>query len=291
MAISDKARMMQLKVRNNKYKTFGIYAAVVAMFLIGFIGVLMYVNAYKKEVDVVSFNKDMSSGELVEEVLMTKKTISSRDYEDGMVKWSNRNQYIGKYTANFIRRDTVVYKDMFAEEQPLKTPYLYKLDSDEELLTFPYNISEAGGKLVTPGDRLRIRGSYVVKGNPNDPNDDKVVSDIIFDVVEVQDLLNSSNESIVDIINEANRLPKKDRDELMKSEDFINKITPRAILMVVKTKDVNKYVQFQANENPNYTITLLTRNPRLKSSELNTGNSLLQLLQKVKESQGNNSNE
>lgn len=283
MGITDKAKTTQRKLRNNKQKTNALYGAVVAVFLIASAGLLFYVNAYKQEVDVLTFNQAMVDRALVEDSFMTKKSISKKDYEAGMVKWENRKQFKGNYTAHFVRAGVPVYEDMFTEEQALRTSYLYELDGDEELLTFPYDISDAGGKLVTPGDRLRIRGSYAEGEDSNGSKDIK--SDIIFDVVEVQDLLNNANESIVDIITDANRLPQKDREELMKSEDFINKVTPKAILMVVKTKDVNKYVQFQAAESPKYTLTLLTRNDELKSNELNTGNSLLKLLEQVK--QGN----
>jgi hypothetical protein len=296
MAISERAKATKVKIRNNNFKTFGIYGVVVLMFLIGFIGVISYVNTYKKEVEVLSFNKSMIDRELIEESFMTKLVLAEKDLKDGMVDWKEREQYVGKYVAHFVRAETPLYSDMFTEEQALRTAYLYSLETDEELLTFPYDISTAGGKLVTPGDRLRIRGSYESEDGSTDvsnvevDDDGKtidsgaekmngVVADIIFDVVDVKDLLNSANESIVDIISDANKLPQKDREVLMTSEDFITSITPKAILMVVKTKDIDKYVAFQAKESPTYTITLLTRNEELKSTELNTGNSLLQLLQ------------
>lgn len=278
MAIVEKAKSSKVKIRNNKNKSFLVYGVVVALFLIGLVTVIMYVNAYKKEVAVLSFNQNMVDRTLVEESFMARKTVSEKNFEPGMVKWDDREQYIGTYVAHFVRSNVAVYDDMFTEEQALRTSYLYSLEGDEELLTFPYDISTAGGKLVTPGDRLRIRGSYAV-GEENEDKD--VKSEIIFDVVEVQDLLNSNNESIVDIITDANRLPQKDREALMTSEEFLGKVTPKAILMVVKTKDLSKYVEFKSKENPIYTITMLTRNEELKSNELNTGNSLLQLLQQV----------
>lgn len=302
MSVKDRAKVTKVKIRNNNFKTYGIYAVVVVMFLIGFIGVISYVNTYKKEVDVLSFNKNMLDRELVEESFMTKLVLAEKDFKDGMVKWNDREQFVGKYASHFVRYETPLYSDMFTEEQALRTAYLYSLENDEELLTFPYDIATAGGKLVTPGDRLRIRGSYEVEGestqvsnvevDANGKTVDKgteqmegVVADIIFDVVEVKDLLNGTNESIVDIINDANKLPQVDRETLMASDDFVSRITPKAILMVVKTKDIDKYVAFQAKENPSYTITLLTRNEELKSTELNTGNSLLQLLQQSQSQQ------
>lgn len=273
MALVEKSKNSKVKIRNNKTKTMGIYGIVVAVFLMGLIGVISYVNVYKKEVQVVSFSENVVDRQLVEEVLLKPMSISEKDMKDGMVKWEDRKKYIGKYTAHYIKSNTPVYKDMFAEEPVLRTAYLYNLNTDEELLTFPYDIADAGGKLVTPGERLRIRGSYKVGDNTDD-----IESQIIFDVVEVQDLLNADNESIVDIIADANKLPQKDRETLMESADFIQKVTPKAILMVVKTRDIDKYVQFQAQENPKYTITILTRNEKLQSQDLNTGNSLLHLL-------------
>lgn len=279
MAVVNKAKTSKAKIRNNKNKSLLLYGAVVGSFLIGLLMVFMYVNEYKREVAVLTFNQALNDRALVEESFMARATISEKDYKPGMVKWKDREQYVGMYSSHFIRMDVPVYDDMFTEEQILRTAYLYNLAGDEELLTFPYDIATAGGKLVTPGDRLRIRGSYAVG---DEGSDKEIKSEIIFDVVEVQDLLNSENESIVEKINEANRLSQKERETLMASSEFLSKITPQAILMVVKTKDLSKYVEFKAKEDPVYTITMLTRNEELKSNELNTGNSLLQLLQQVK---------
>ena len=278
MAVVNKAKTSKAKIRNNKNKSLLLYGAVVGSFLIGLLMVFMFVNEYKREVAVLTFNQAMNDRALVEESFMARATISEKDYKSGMVKWDDREQYVGMYASHFIRMDVPVYDDMFTEEQVLRTAYLYELAGDEELLTFPYDIATAGGKLVTPGDRLRIRGSYAVG---EEGTDKEIKSEIIFDVVEVQDLLNSENESIVEKINEANRLSQKERETLMASSEFLTKITPQAILMVVKTKDLSKYVEFKAKEDPVYTITMLTRNEELKSNELNTGNSLLQLLQKA----------
>lgn len=273
MAVLTKSKNAKVKIRNNKNKKYGIYGTIVGVFTLSLVGVLSYVNTYKTEVQVVSFAENMRDRQLTEEVLLAPKSLSEKDFEEGMVKWEDREKYINKYSAHYVRANTPVYADMFTEEPILRTSYLYNLDTDEELLTFPYSIQTAGGKLVTPGERLRIRGSYKA-----DADSDEITSDIIFDVVEVQDLLNAENESIVDIISDANKLPQTDRQTLMESPEFLAKVTPTAILMVVKTRDIDKYVQFQAQEDPNYTITLLTRNRQLQSQELNTGNSLLQLL-------------
>lgn len=285
MAVTDRNKSTKIKIRNNKMKNLGIYVIVLGVFFVGMIGVISYVNTYKQEVTVLSFSEDMVDRKLIEEVLMKPKTVSQKDFTDDMVVWDEREEYIGKFTGHFVRADTTVYKDMFAEEPVIRTAYLYNLDSDEELLTFPYDIATAGGKLVTPGDRLRIRGSYKLENDTEYGKKGDVKSEIIFDVVEVQDLLNSENESIVDIIADANKLPLADRETLMSSGEFITKITPKAILMVVKTQETDTYVQFQAQEKPVYTITLLTRNEELKSTELNTGNSLLQLLTSVQTEQ------
>lgn len=278
MAVINKAKTSKAKIRNNKNKSLLLYGAVVGSFLIGLLMVFLFVNEYKREVAVLTFNQAINDRALIEESFMARATISEKDYKSGMVKWDDREQYVGMYASHFIRMDVPVYDDMFTEEQVLRTAYLYNLEGDEELLTFPYDIATAGGKLVTPGDRLRIRGSYAVG---EEGTDKEIKSEIIFDVVEVQDLLNSENESIVEKINEANRLSQKERETLMASSEFLTKITPQAILMVVKTKDLSKYVEFKAKEDPVYTITMLTRNEELQSKELNTGNSLLQLLQKV----------
>ena len=280
--ITDRNKSTKVKIRNNKMKNLIIYVIVIGLFFMGLIGVISYVSKYKKEITVTSFNEDMVDRKLIEEVLLSPMNISEKDFTEDMVLWADREEFIGKYTAHFVRANTPIYNDMFAEAPTVRTAYLYNLAADEELLTFPYNINSAGGKIVTVGDRLRIRGSYKDEVS-GDKDKNFIVSSTIFDVVEVVDMLNSNNESIVDIIEDANKLPVADREALMASEEFLNNITPNAILMVVKTKDLDKYVEFSAQEAPNFIITLLTRNEELKNTELNTGNSLLQLLQSVKQ--------
>lgn len=287
-SMRDRVTKSKVKYRNNKLKNYGIYLVVVVMFLIGFMGVLGYVNKYKKEVTLLSFNQPIASGMLVEESFMSPLVQAEKNYQDGMILWKDREEFIGKYSAHYIRNSTPTYQDMYVDEQPLKTPYLYNLEPDQELLTFPYDISTAGGRLVVPGDRLRVRGSYAIKVSPSeegivDKVEERSVAETIFDVVEVQDLLNGSNESIVDIINKANRLSQKEKEDLMSTSEFIDSVTPRAILMVANNEEIDNYVEFEANENPKYTITMLSRNEELQTDELYTGNSLWNLLDQMKQ--------
>ena len=143
--ITDKNKSTKVKIRNNKMKNIVIYAVVIGLFFMGLIGVISYVSKYKKEVTVMSFNEDMVDRKLIEEVLVSPMKVSEKDFTEDMVLWEDREEYIGKYTAHFVRASTPIYNDMFAEAPTVRTAYLYNLAADEELLTFPYSIATAGG--------------------------------------------------------------------------------------------------------------------------------------------------
>ena len=191
-----------------------------------------------------------------------------------------------------IRADTPIYEDMLTDEQIIRYKYLYELKPDEELLTFRYNPEEAGGRIPRPGDRFRIRGSYTIdkeivertkqelqqRGNFDD---DTIVGNvrtaIIFDVVTVVDMLNSEGDSIYEIRAEAESLPLDMKEKLYKDDKFKESITPAAILIIVKSDQMNKFTEFQSNADAVYTLTILSRDESLMEDDIKTGKSIYDL--------------
>ena len=66
----------------------------------------------------------------------------------------------------------------------------------------------------------------------------KVRTDIIFDVVTVVDMLNEKGDSIFEIIRELEALPKAKQEELASTDSFKQSLTPRSLLLIVKSSQV-----------------------------------------------------
>jgi hypothetical protein len=181
------------------------------------------------------------------------------------------NLVYGKYAAYFIRESTVLHLDQLTDYRPVNYLPLAELGEDEEIVTVPYNFMEAGGYLLLPGDRIRIRASHFVDDMPDyysyNPNAEfsqsagrTVRTDILFDSIVVVDMLNASGQPISEIYAEVMRLDDKSRQEAMGSKDFQTSTKPRSLLLAGSKSDMNRYASYDASVGSrNLLITLLSR--------------------------------
>jgi hypothetical protein len=144
------------------------------------------------------------------------------------------------------------------------------LEEEQELLTLPYNYLAAGGDILTPGDRIRIRVTYDVEtpssastGNPNaifqSSKGTTTKTDILFDSIVVKDMLNANSHSIYEVYKEVLKLSEDKRQEVMKSEDFLKSIQPRALLLEGSKEQINTYARYTNLEHSSILITILSR--------------------------------
>jgi hypothetical protein len=129
---------------------------------------------------------------------------------------------------------------------------------------------EAGGDILLPGDQIRIR----VITEANDARDDyydtnpnyfssgkkTMRTDILFNSIMVTDMLNSSAHSIFEVYNEVMHLNEAQRQEVMKSSQFISSIKPKALVLAGTSEQVDAYARYKATAGTNsFLITILKR--------------------------------
>ncbi|NGM82816.1 flagellar biosynthesis protein FlgA [Paenibacillus sp. 7124] len=201
--------------------------------------------------------------------LIEKYNIIRKEYTDDMVLAEDLDEVKDKLTANFLRKNTVLYKDQLIDEKPQKNEWLYQVHDDNEVLTLPYNFLEVGGDILMPGDRVRIRVTYDVDsaggsgGNPNavysqSPNKVKK-TEVLFDSIVVKDMLNANSHSIYEVYKEVQKLDENKKQEVMKSKEFLKNIQPRALLLEGTTEQINKFAKYKGLDGNSFLITILSR--------------------------------
>jgi len=241
-------------------------------------------NANKNASDTVEVLRVKSKNGLQAYELITEKNIQKyniirKEYTDDMILAEEMPNIINKYTKYYIRKNSILYKDQIVDEKPLRNEWLYKLDEDLEVITIPYNYLECGGDILMPGDRIRIRITYEVEDNSDtssvdpyaDPYDfnpnlmsnktpkKKLVTDILFDSIVIKDMLNSSSHSIYEIYKEVMKMDEDKRQEVMKSNDFLKSIQPRALLLAGTAEQMTNYAKYQNIGAKSMLITILSR--------------------------------
>ncbi|WP_223068035.1 hypothetical protein [Paenibacillus caui] len=231
-------------------------------------------EAAKDTVEILKVDKkDGISADVVLTGNMIKKySIIRKEYTEDMVLAEDLPSVVDKYTKYYLRDNSILYKDQFHEEKPLKNEWLYGLEEDQEVLTLPYNFLEAGGDILMPGDNVRIRVSYekeedAAVGNPNggivSPGSNRQ-TEVLFDSIVVKDMLNSSSHSIYEVYKEVLKLGEDKRQEVMKSDKFMKSIQPRALLLEGSREQINNFAKYNGIDGKKYLITILSR----KNSEV-----------------------
>ena len=192
--------------------------------------------------------------------------------ENGMILYEDVERIYGMMAAYYIRGNTFLYRDQLVRERPLRNEWLYELHEDYEIMTIPFNHMEAGGNILLPGDRIRVRAIIedTDESDPYDPwdTDTNVTTsggrvyrtELLFDSIFVTDMLNADAASIFEIYNEVIRLSEAERAEVMNSSDFKARTRPRALVLAGTREQVDEYALFRASVGTgSFVITILSR--------------------------------
>ena len=224
-------------------------------------------------VKVVKIRHGMPAYAVVTKSDVEAYDIIKREYDSGEMALFEHveSEVYGKYTTNPLRKGTVLYKDQLTEEKPIRNEWLYSLSEGTEVVTIPYNSSEAGGDILLPGDLVRIRVSYETEKitplfseeNPNiyqEKAGKTMQTDILFDSIVVKDMINASGHSVYEIYKEVMRLDEKYRQDVMQSKEFISNIKPKALLLAGAPEDMERYAAYKSkSSSSNFLITILSR--------------------------------
>lgn len=229
-------------------------------------------NANEAAKDTVEILKVNQSGGIPAYVVLTDKQIKKysiirKEYTDDMILAEDLSSITNQYTKYYLRDGSILYKDQLMEEKPQQNEWLYELGEEHEVLTLPYNFLEAGGDILMPGDKVRIRVSFEDEisdssGNPNagyGSTKTEMKTEVLFDSIEVRDMLNSSSHSIYEVYKEVLKLSEDKRQEVMKSDDFLKSIQPRSLLLEGTREQIDKFAKYNGYEGKKYLITILTR--------------------------------
>lgn len=240
----------------------------IAVIIISFIFLNNANEAAKDTVEVLRINQD---GGVPAYVALTEKDIQKysiirKEFTDDMILAEDIDNVKDKFTKYYLRDKSVLYKDQLMDEKPKQNEWLYELEEDHEVLTLPYNFLEAGGDILMPGDNVRIRVSFEDEsgggtGNPNGGfvSGSGVRTEILFDSIEIRDMLNSSSHSIYEVYKEVLKLSENKRQEVMKSDEFLKSIQPRSLLLEGTREQINNFAKFNGYEGKKYLITILSR--------------------------------
>ncbi|ETT30104.1 MULTISPECIES: hypothetical protein [unclassified Paenibacillus] len=237
---------------------------------------IVITNASQDARDTVEVLRLTEKGGLPAFTVLTEKQVETyniirTEYTSDMVLADKLPEVLGKFTKYYIRDNSVLYEDQLLDEKPVKNEWLYKLGEKQEVLTLPYNFLEAGGDILMPGDRVRIRVSYNVEeaaasgagGNPNavfNPSQSSVTkTEILFDSIVIKDMLNANSHSIYEVYKEVLKLSEDKRQEVMRSDDFLKSIQPKALLLEGSGEEINKYAKYKSLDSKSFLITMLSR--------------------------------
>jgi len=202
---------------------------------------------------------------------LEKYEIIRKEYSKDMVLAEHIEYVLEKYTVSNLRSGAILHIDEYGDVKPKKNEWLYGL-KEKEGLTIPYNYLESGGDILTPGDRVRIRVKYEVE-ETEDAEDSyyldetyssptvkgkKEVTDVLFDSIEVADMLNNKGHSIYEVYREVLRYPESERQRLLKSDSFMSNIIPKSLVLAATEEEASKYMQYRSNSIA-ILITLLAR--------------------------------
>ncbi|GGG02864.1 flagellar biosynthesis protein FlgA [Paenibacillus aceti] len=266
---------MDLSTVKNVSPNRKLFKKILALLLSIFIIIVSYIvlnNANEAAKDTVEVLRIDQSGGIPAYVPITEKQIRKysiirKEYSNDMVLAEDMNSVVDKFTKYYLRDESILYKDQFMDEKPQQNEWLYEMADEHEVLTLPYNFLEAGGDILMPGDRVRIRVSYEQEerssgGNPNagySSGGSKMKTEILFNSIEVRDMLNSSSHSIYEVYKEVLKLSEDKRQEVMKSGDFLKSIQPRSLLLEGTKEQIDNFAKYNGYDGKKYLITILSR--------------------------------
>lgn len=253
---------------NRKFikKTLALLFSIIV--IVGSFLILNRTNqAAKDTVEVIRVNQEggLAAYGVIAENQIEKYDVIKKEYTDDMILAADMPKVINKFTKYYLRDKSILYKDQVSDEKPQKNDWLYKLNEGDEVLTLPYNFLEAGGDILMPGDRVRIRVSYEQDsgdpyGNPNAAGSGKKMqTEILFDSIVIKDMLNANSHSIYEVYKEVLKLSEEEKQKVMKSEDFLKNIQPRALLLEGTKDQITKFAGYNNKEGKKFLITILSR--------------------------------
>jgi hypothetical protein len=269
----DLHKVKSVSPNRNLFKKIAALLFSILVVAVSFIMINNANEAAKNTVDVlrIKSNEGLAAYVPIAESHIEKYSVIRKEYTDDMVLAEDKENVIGKMPAYFLRKNSILFKDQLVAEKPLRNDWLYRLAEDQEVLTIPYDYLEAGGAVLLPGDKIRIRVSYESEeasgeGGEENPNmvttrvrGKTIKTEILFEDIEIKDMLNANSHSIYEVYKEVMKLSEDKRRETMRSESFLKSVVPRSLLLAGTKEQMNHYAKFKSADGKAFLITILSR--------------------------------
>lgn len=273
----DLGKVKNVQPNRNLFKKIMALVASVVVIVVSFLIISKANQQASDTIDVLRVKSEtgLQAFEPLTEDNIEKYSLIRKEHTDDMILAEDMPDVLNKLAKYYIRNQSIIFKDQLVDERPLKNEWLYALDEEREVVTIPYNYLECGGDVLLPGDLIRIRVTYEVEENTTfdpysidtyNPNttslqssEKRVETEILFDSIVVKDMLNSNSHSIYEVYKEVLRLDETKRQEVMKSEEFLRNIQPRALLLAGSEEQITNYAKYNGTNSKTFLITILSR--------------------------------
>lgn len=268
----DLSRVKNVSPNRNLFKKIMSLLFSIVVIIVSFVVITNANKAAKDTVEVlrVKAEEGLPAFATFTEKNIQKYAIIRREYTEDMVLAEDMPFVLNKLNKYYLRGNSILYKDQIVEEQIKKNEWLYDLDEEQEVVTIPYNYLECGGDVLLPGDCVRIRVSYETGGGSLGTEDNEnsavvqakgklIKTDILFDSIVVKDMLNANSHSIYEVYKEVMKLSEDKKQEVMKSEQFLKSIQPKALLLAGSKQQMTNYAKFKSIDTKAFLITILSR--------------------------------
>lgn len=247
----------------------------IALILVAFLMLSSYTRAATDTVKIVKLKDSVSAkaNEMITEDMLMEYNIIKKEYNEQMVKASEKDSIIGKYFTVPVRAGGFIYKDEIADKPSYKDDWLYELEDGLEVISIPFDYISAGGSIISPGDIVNIRAAYVetIYEEQSVTGTQKVTVVPLFNAVEVKDLLNSQGFSIYEMYKELKAMSKEERQAKLQDSSYKSQLIPRAVVVAVRSEDVSRYVEIASNRDVTFHISILSRKGRNNIGDFTSG--------------------
>ena len=275
---TGKSGKTKISSRKNLFKKVTAVSISVVVFILAYMVISKANTAAKDTIAVLQVKAEQG---IPEKAALSKENVGrydiiKKEFTSDMVLAEDIDIVTDTFATHYLRKGSILHKDEFIEAQPLKNEWLYNMVEQEEVVTIPYNYLESGGDILTPGDNIRVRVMYeeeVLVGDEENPdneygsynnrNDGKKKvrrTEILFNCIKVEDMLNSSSHSIYEVYKEVLRLPENQRQKVLKSPDFIKSIVPKSLVLSADASQIESYIKYKtASGSKSLLVTILPR--------------------------------
>jgi len=187
--------------------------------------------------------------------------LTAKEYREDMLLAEDIGAIKGSYTLYYLRNKDILTKDSLTYTRPLKNEWLYVMEEGLEALTLSYNYMEAGGDILTPGDKIRVRASFDLEEYDEETGTYNTIrkTEEVFNTIQVQDLLNSSGHSVYEVYKELSSMTGEKRRESMRDRNFLQSILPKSLILVGTPEQALTYAEYKDRDGLVWTITILSR--------------------------------